>query len=271
METVLNYLRSLIPEGFDTAAFVRTSLIVCIGVLAISVVGRLLFGKKSVLNSSVSSAISILFIYAVTVVIYSTGVNLTYLLSPLPFVSLDGGYLRLFAFQGTHYTLICNQLVSMIILAFLTNLANDWLPKGKHLLTWFFFRCLSVLLAMTLHLLVTAILNHFLPQGFLNYAPVILLALLVLMMAVGALKFLVGILLTAVSPVIAILYTFFFASVVGKALSKAVLTTAIIAGIVYLLNYLGIFAIFIGTSVLVAYIPLLLVLLVLWWIAGRLF
>ena len=97
------------------------------------------------------------------------------------------------------------------------------------------------------------------------------MALLVVMMAVGSLKFLVGILLTAVSPLIAVLYTFFFASVVGKALSKAVLTTAILAGVVYLLNYLGIFAVFIGAAVLVAYIPLLVVLLILWWIAGRLF
>lgn len=271
METVLNFLRGLIPEGFDTAAFTRTSLIVCVAVLAISIIGRLLFGKRSTLNSSVSSAISILFIYATTVVIYSTGVNLQYLLSPLPFVSLEGEYLKVFVFKGTHYTLICSQLVSMVILAFLTNLANDWLPKGKHLISWFIFRCLSVVLAMALHLLVTAIMNRYLPQGFLEYAPTILLVLLVLMMAVGSLKLLVGFLLTAVSPLIAVLYTFFFANVIGKALTKAVLTTALIAGIVYLLNYLGIFSLFIGASILLAYLPLLLVLLVLWWIAGRLF
>lgn len=271
METITNLLQSLVPENFDMITFAQTVLILCLGILVITVVGRLLFGKRSVLNCAVSSAISILFIYAVTVVIYATGVNLSQLLSPLPFVSLSGEYLKLFVFEGTHYTAICGQLVSMLILAFLTNLANDWLPKGKHLLSWFFFRCLSVLLAMVLHLIVTAILSSLLPEGFLAYAPVIILALLVLMMAVGSLKFLVGILLTAVNPLIAVLYTFFFASVVGKALSKAVLTTAIIAGIVYLLNYLGITAIFIGTAVLAAYIPLLILLLILWWISGRIF
>lgn len=271
MEAIANLIRSFIPEGFDVAAFAQSALILCLGILAITVAGRLLFGKRSVLNSAVSSAISILFIYAVTVVIYSTGVNLSSLLSPLPFVTLSGEYLKVFAFVGTHYTIVCSQLVSMVILAFLTNLANDWLPKGKHLLSWFFFRCLSVLLAMVLHLLATAILNHFLPEGFLTYAPMVTLALLVLMMAVGSMKYLVGILLTAVNPVIAVLYTFFFASFIGKALSKAVLTTAIIAGIVYLLNFLGATTIFIGTSVLVAYIPLLILLLILWWISGRIF
>lgn len=271
MDTVLNYLRSLIPEGFNIAAFARTALIICIGIFVISALGRLLGGKKSVVNSSVSSAISILFIYAVTIVVYSYGINLSQYLSDLPFITLQGEYLTLLAFGSSHYTVICNQLVSMIILAFLTNLANDLLPKGKHLLSWFFFRCLSVVLAMALHLLVTMLLSHFLPQGFLEYAPVILLVLLVLMMAVGCLKLLVGILLTTVNPLVAVLYTFFFASVVGKALSKAVLTTAIIAGIVYLLNWLGIFAIFIGASVLVAYIPLMIALLILWWISGRVF
>lgn len=271
METIINLIRSYLPEGFDVTAFARTALILCIGILAISVAGRLLFGKRSVLNCSVSSAISILFIYAVTVVIYSTGVNLSQFLSPLPFVTFSGEYLKIFTFEGTHYTVICGQLVSMVILAFLTNLSNDWLPKGENLFSWFFFRCLSVLLAMALHLIATAILGKLLPEGFLLYALSILLCLLVLMMAVGSLKFLVGILLTAVNPLIAVLYTFFFASMVGKALTKAVLTTAIIAGIVYLLNYLGITVVYIGTSVLAAYIPLLILLLILWWIAGRIF
>jgi len=271
MENIIQFLQSLIPQGLDLAAFAQSALILCAGIFVISLAGRLLFGKKSVLNSAVSSAISILFIYAVTIVIYSTGVNLSQLLSPLPFITLSGEYLNIFVFETAHYTDICGQLVSMIILAFLTNIANDWLPKGKHLLTWFSFRCLSVLLAMVLHLIVTAILNLSLPEGLLLYAPVILLGLLVLMMAVGSLKFLVGILLTTVNPLIAALYTFFFASIVGKALSKAVLTTAIIGGIIYLLNFLGATVIFIGASVLIAYIPLLILLLILWWIVGRIF
>ena len=60
------------------------------------IIARFAFGKKSVLNQSVSSAIAILCIYVVNVVIYSTGVKLDMILSPLPFVTISGDYLTLF-------------------------------------------------------------------------------------------------------------------------------------------------------------------------------
>jgi glutamine synthetase len=47
------------------------------------------------------------------------------------------------------------------------------------------------------------------------------------------------------------------------------LTTAIMAGLVYALNYFGISVIYIGTAVLTAYIPLLIVLLILWYVIGK--
>ena len=90
-----------------------------------------------------------------------------------------------------------------------------------------------------------------------------------LMMAVGALKILVGALISTVNPVIGALYTFFFASIIGKQISKAVLTTALLAGIVWLLHYLGITAVFIASAALTAYIPLLIILLVLWYLVGH--
>jgi len=271
MEAITNLLQSLVPEGFDAAVFLKSALFVCLGILAFGILVRLLFGKKSLVNSAVSSAIGILFIYAITIVIYSTGVNLMFLLSPLPFITLTGDYLNIFVFAGQTFAEICSHLVSMIILSFLANLANNWLPTGKNIFSWFFFRCISVLLAMSLHLIVTAIMQALLPEGVITNAPTVLLVLLIIMMAVGALKLLVGAALTVISPIIAFLYTFFFANFIGKELSKAVLTTAILAGIVYLLNYLGATVLSIGAAVLVAYIPFLVALLVIWYIIGHKF
>jgi len=269
MDEILNLLEPYIPEGLNINEFLRIALILCIGMAAFALLGRFVFGRHSVLNASVSSAVSILFIYAATIAIYSTGVNLTFLLSPLPFVNLNGDYLSLFQFAGNHYTVICEQLVSMIILAFLANLADGWLPQGKKVVSWFLFRCLSVLIAMLLHLIAAELLEAFLPAGFLTYAPTILLALLVIMMAVGALKLLVGILLSTVNPIIGILYTFFFAHVLGKQISKAVFTTVIISGILYLLNYLGVSSVYIGAAALIGYIPFLILLLIVWYFITR--
>ena len=94
--------------------------------------------------------------------------------------------------------------------------------------------------------------------------------LLVLLLAVGGLKIVVGAVLSTVNPLIGAFYTFFFATLVGKSLTKAILTTAILAAIVLALTYVGVGAVSIAAAALVAYIPLLLVLLVVWYIVGRL-
>jgi len=271
MNEIYAFVQSYLPEGMDLDSLLKTAVFLALGSILLGVLGRMVFGERSALNHSISSAFSILFIYAVTVTIHSLGVDLGFLVSPLPFVSISGEYMSVFVFEGVHYTILCDQLLGMIILAFLANLADSWLPAGKNVFAWFFFRCLSVLLAMVLHLIANAIIVHFLPAGLLTWAPVVLLGMLIVLMSVGLLKIVVGTILSAtVSPIIGVLYTFFFANIVGKQLSKAVLTTAILAGIVYLLNYMGITSVFIAASALVAYIPFLIVLLVLWYIIKRL-
>ncbi|MBQ8769141.1 MAG: hypothetical protein IJZ15_05815 [Oscillospiraceae bacterium] len=271
MEAIIALLESVLPEGFQLETFLKSALFLLVGIAVFSVLGRFVFGKGSVLNRSVSSAISILFIYVITIVIHSLGVDLKFLLSPLPFIQIDGDYLRFLIYDKSMYPLICNQLLTMIILAFVANLADSWLPKGKNVFSWFFFRCLSVIIAMVLHLIANAVLEAFLPEGLLTWAPVVMLGLLVLMLLVGSLKLLVGAALSTVNPLIGALYTFFFANIIGKQISKAVLTTAILAGIVAALHYLGIAAIYIAASALVVYIPFILILLLLWYLVGRIF
>jgi hypothetical protein len=85
----------------------------------------------------------------------------------------------------------------------------------------------------------------------------------------GVLKIVIGALLTTVNPLIAALYTFFFASVVGKQITKAVLTTFLLSMLVLGLNYLGCAVISIATAALMAYIPFVIILIVLWFIVGH--
>ena len=99
----------------------------------------------------------------------------------------------------------------------------------------------------------------------------ILLGILVTLLLTGALKILVGAVLTTVNPIIGGLYTFFFATVIGKQITKAVLTTAILAAAVLGLQYIGLSVISIAGSALVAYIPIMLLLVVLWYIVILIF
>lgn len=262
MDQIISFIQSLVPAGFDWQEFLKGMAIVAAAVLVVGLLARLLFGRKSVLNRSLSSAINILFIYIVTVVIHSFGVNLTFLLSPLPFVSINGDYLSI----AIDAEALSANLLSMVILSFLVNLADSWLPDGKGIFGWFFFRCVGVLLAMILHLITTAIVDAILPAIVLLWTPRILLGALLVMILLGALKLLFAV----TNPLFSALHSFFFGHTVGKMVYRAVLTTAILAGVIYGLGYFGISTVYIASSALAAYLPVLIILLIIWYVIGHL-
>ncbi len=266
MENIVNYFASM---NLNIETFLKAVGMLIAALLVLALVGRFVFGKKSALLCAVSSVIGILFIYVVTIILGGAGDEFQKFIAPLPFVTIENGTMVLFNFQAD-YTIVTTQILSMIILSFLMNLVDTWLPKGKKVIVWLLFRCIAVAAGLVLHLIVTGLLTTYLPEGLVTYAPVILLAILALMLLTGALKFLVGLVLTTVNPLIAALYTFFFANIVGKQITKAILTTAILGGLVWVLQQMGVVAISIASAALAAYIPLILLLLALWYLLGKL-
>lgn len=269
MEEIFNEIAA---SGFDISSFLTTALIFAAASLVLGFLGRMFFGEDSPLANAVSSAIGILFIYIATVAVMTLGGELEQFkpyLSPLPFVNIEGEELKLFVFAEAEQTVVCQQILSMVILAFLVNLLDTWIPRGQNVLSWFVWRCITVVLAILAHWLVTELMTTLLPDVIALYAPTILLGVLVLMLAVGALKFLVGAAIATVNPIIGALYTFFFANAIGRQLSKAVLTTALLSGLVWALNELGILVLSISPAALMAYVPFLIVLVVVWYVCNR--
>ena len=267
MDLILNWFEAL---ELDLRSYAIAAGVVVLIMLLTGTVGRLAFGKRSVLGGTVSSSIAILFIYALTFVLSCAGSAFEELVAPLPFVTIASHHVYMHSFQG-QFSYICNELLNMVILAFLVNLIDSWLPRGKSLFTWLLFRILTVCIGLLLHIITIYMFNTYAPAGFQTYAPMILLGILLLLILTGALKLLVGVILVSVNPVIAGLYTFFFANIFGKQITEAVLTTALLAGLVLLLNYLGIFVISIVQSALLALIPFALILILLWFIANKVF
>lgn len=266
MEGILSALESV---NIDPSVFLSSTLILSVGSIVLGLIGRFAFGGNRIISHSVSSAISILFVYAVAIVVYSIAPSLIGLLPTLPYATIDTASLTLFSFSGAHYTVISSQVLSMIILAFLANLLDALIPNIKNFFGWFLTKAVTVVGAIGLQLLVDLLIRSFLPIDFITYAPVILVALMVLLLLVGALKIVVGALLATVNPLIAAFYTFFFATVVGKALTKAMLTTAIITGLVIALAYVGCTSISIAAAALIAYIPFLIILVAAWYLVNR--
>lgn len=266
MTDILNAFQS---GSFDAPTFIRIAIVLLLGTLITGLFGRFIFGKRSTLNKAVSSAIGIIFIYAVTVLILQYADEYASIISPLPYVSITEDQITLFQFRQSHYSLICSEVLRMVILAFLVNLMDGWMPKGKNIISWLIFRVLTVVLAFALHYGVWLLIAMYVPQNIMQYAPIILLVIMALLLLTGALKIPIGALLVTINPVIGGLYTFFFANIIGKEITKAVFTTALLTALFFALNQIGVTTILLSQAILTTYIPFLPILFVVWYLVYR--
>lgn len=264
-------LRNTLPAEIDLALTSKFLLFFVAASLILGVMGRVCLGKRSSLNRSLSSAIGILAIYALSVILYTYKPwSLDTLVSPLPFVRFAGEYLIVIPFQGTAFTTLCSEILSLIILAFLVNLLDTFMPQGGSALGWYFLRFATVVLGLLLQLMANYAFQTYLPGVLVTYAPAILLVLLGVMLLMGLLNLILSVVLTAVNPIFGAMYAFFFGNAVGKQLSKAIFTSGIICCVFFLLGYFGFTVISITAASLMTYIPLALVLLILWFLIGHL-
>lgn len=265
-------LSSLLPAQLTFGTMIKFIAIAAAAVFVLGLIFRLLFGRKSALNKAICAGIGVLCIYILTIVIYtfSPG-NLEDFLVPLPFVKFSGPYLYLMDFAATDFSVICTQLLNMVILVFLYNLADSILPDGEETsaVVWFLLRYLTIAAAMLIHYVVSGLTHSFLPDLLVSYGPTILLVCLIASLLMGALSLILGLVLTVVNPVFGLLFSFFFSNKLGKQLSKAMLTTLVLSGCVVALNHLGYSIISISAAALLSYIPMLAVLMALWYFIGR--
>lgn len=269
LSQVIWHAKSYLPVEVDLMSAAQFMLYFSAISLILGIMGRLVLGKRSSLNLSVSSAIGILFIYALTVVIYTFHPwNLAVLLSPLPFASFTTDYLILLPITDIQFQTLCSQILSLVMLAFLVNLVDTFAPKGRNVFTWLLLRMLTIALCMGLHLAANWAFRTYLPNILVTYAPVILLLILFFCLLSGVVNLLLGLVIAVTNPFLGAMYTFFFSNIVGKQVSKAVFSSAIICAVLYLLDLFGYTVICISAAALLTYIPLALILLVLWYLVG---
>lgn len=264
-------LSSIIPIQIDFPAMLKFIATIVTVTLVLSLMTRIVYGKHSSLNQAISFSIGILFVYVATIVIYTFNpAKLSRFLAPLPFVQFSGEYMHILSFGDSKLATLCSHFLSLVILAFLVNLLDQFIPKGKKMIRWYLLRFLTTALSIGLHYLVTWASHKFLPGVLVTYAPIILLSILIISLLIGALKGLLSLVLIIINPIIGAIYTFFFSNILGKQLSKAVLTSGLICAVFYALDHWGYSVICISAAALISYLPLLLVLLLLWYLIGHL-
>ena len=267
----ISQLASLLPVELDLLSVLKFIVMIAVGSLVLSCLGRLVFGKHSALNHAISSAMGIVFVYVATVAVYTFNPSgLSRYISPLPFVELSQDYLYFLPLKSAAFSEICSELLSLVLLAFLVNVIDSLIPKGKTWIRWFLLRFLSVALAIGLHYLVNSALVSFLPGVLVTYAPILLLGLLIGCLLIGFLNLILSLVMVIVNPIFGILYSFFFSNIVGKQLSKAVLTAVLVTALIFVIEMLGYGTICISAAALISYLPLLIAFLALWYVIGHL-
>lgn len=247
-----------------TFAAVFCGCLIIFGLLA-----RLLLGRDSALNHAISCTLEMLLIYAASALIHVFNpFGLRRFLSPLPFVSFSGSAMQLFSFTGVTLPVLSAELLSAVILAFLVNLIDHKISKGGNTVGWIFNRLLSLLAVLALNFICWWLLNLITPNLMAGYAPMILMGILAFLFALGALKFLLSLLLIAVNPLLAAVYAFFSSGKLGKQISKALFTSLMITAAFYTLETLGISSLPLAPDTLTGYGPAALVLLIVWYIIG---
>lgn len=270
LEGIIESLPSALPSPVEFMPTVKLILLLVVVSLGIGIVIRLIFGQSSSFNRSLSCAMGILFIYALTISVYTFNPwSLSRFLSPLPFALFRGDTLFILPFTNSPFSMLCREVLSMVILAFLVNLMDVLLPQGHSAIGWYLARFITAVSCIFLNLTVNWAANNYLPGFLTEYAPAILLIILLSFLFLGILRFILGLIIASANPFMGILYTFFFSSLIGKQVTKSVLTTVFICIFFYVVEWSGYTVIAISAAALLAYLPLAAVLLVLWYLLGH--
>ena len=269
MSSLISGILPRIPSQEELIGMLPYFAVFLLALIGMGLLGRVFLGKRSNLNHCFSSAMAVLFIYITTIAVYAFHPwNLSRFLSPLPLITLAGNTLVFFPFHGTSLPLICTQILPLLILCFLVNLLDTFMPQGESPVSWILFRILTVILSMGLHLLCSWAFNTYLPEVLVTYAPMILLGVLAATLLVGLVSILLGLSVATVNPILGALCTFFFSNVLGKQLSKAVLTTTLLCLLFVALEHFGFYAIDISTASLIGYLPAAALVILLWYLLG---
>ena len=260
MDKINQWIDMAASVEIGNVSVIGLCIAICLVALICGFLGHLLFGKRSSLNHAFSSTLGILSLYIVGILLYQSELHFEDLLAFLPFVSLEDGYLVIFPILEADFPTLCSQVIRLVIMAFLMNLLDIWIPQGKNILGWILFRILTVFLAMLFLTPIMWFMDKYLPKSIQTIVPVLLFAVHGLSLVVGAMT---------VNPVLRAVYTFFFASLIGKQISKALLTTLMLVALVYTLNKMGYVVISIASLTMSCLIPIIIVLLLFWYIVGH--
>ena len=257
-----NFVKRLSDIGIDHPQLLIVGGMVLSLLILLTLAGRFLFRKNSVIMGTISAAFTVFFVYLAAILLPLPPPPVS-----LPLMEIDNTTVTVFRFTGD-YLLLANHLLRFLLLAFYAALVNQFLPKGK--LLWPLFRILSIAIVFGAYLITISLLSSVLTPVIAKYSSAIILGILALLLATGSIRLLIGAAVSTVNPVIAVLFTFFFVTLLGKQILKAALVTVIFALLLLLLQSCGLTSVPIDSVSPAISIPIAAGAGFLWFLIGKL-
>ena len=271
MDSILDSVITFISNPV-TLEYLRDILLVCVGCFLLAGLFRLISGKNGSAVKSVSAVLGILILYCMRVVLEQWDTPLQTYFVQLPFVQINFSSVEILSLDAVNQPIIYIEIVNLLMLVFVFNLLETLLPIGKNFFVWLLLRCVSVIGTFVIYTAAQFLFVQFLPSFITDYAPLILLVILGLFLAVTVFKWLFGLILgITASPIVGGIYTFFISNIVGKQLSKSALTTAGLFLLVYLCKHYSITIISIPDPVGIALALVTALTIGVWFVISRVF
>lgn len=270
LECILDYIGSLLPEGFNLFDMLPTLGFIIAVVFILAVLIRIIADKASRYNHALASAMAILFVYMFLMLIHNESAPgfTKEALEILPLVDYKDSKITLFAFSGGNILEVFKEFLYAFILSFILIGLDDLIPDAKNGLAWIVLQVGIAFISVFLYWGVLKAINVFLPGVLDSYAPLILGCILLFMIALGVMKLILGLLLVAVNPLLGAISAFFGTSPVGKALGKAALCALILCAVAFFIGNSGLTTFQLADLNFVVCVMPMLVLLLLWFVVG---
>lgn len=164
----------------DWSAMVKWPFWILLVIIAAGGVYCARFGKKTLVNQSVCSTLTLVTIYLGAALFYLHVPSLRAAFSELPFLVVTDKSVALLDPFSMDPTVLPQVLLRLMILVFLVTAADSFRTGGKTVFSWFLSQILTVILGLGLYALITAGITLLLPALLTRYAifPVVLIVIL---------------------------------------------------------------------------------------------
>lgn len=197
------------------------------------------FGKKTLLNQSISGVLNLVVIYLTATMGYIHFPPLRSMFSELPFLSVTEQAITLVDPFTLEPGVLAPVLLRLMLLILLVNLSDTFGSGGKTLLSWLFFQCVTVAIGLLLYTIVTAGLSLVLPAVLNRYAIIPVAIVVVIGVLMLCAKFIFTVLISGGNPYFSAIYKFFTVNRGGTLFTTSALSFLLFMAVLSVMHLTG--------------------------------